>query len=167
MKYFADAKCEIMLTHCEIWCQHQVKWNKSTHARRHFTRHRRISRAKHISQIRKDLFRWKRDLTHRVRSLFLERTTRLELATSTLARWRSTRWATSAFRISCHLFRNVTYYNGDDPICQAYFWIFSDFFRKCLQSVKKLLYFMQWFSAALCEYGAAFCYFRRSYVYVL
>ena len=30
-------------------------------------------------------------------SLFLERATRLELATSTLARWRSTRWATSAF----------------------------------------------------------------------
>ena len=101
------------------------------------------------------------------KGLFLERTTRLELATSTLARWRSTRWATSAFRISCHLFRNVIYYNGDDTICQAYFWIFSDFFRKCLQSVKKLLYFMQWFLAALCEYGAAFCYFRRSYVYVL
>ena len=27
----------------------------------------------------------------------------------------------SYVRISCHLFRNVTYYNGDDTICQAYF----------------------------------------------
>ena len=31
----------------------------------------------------------------------MERMTRLELATSTLARWRSTRWATSAFLVRC------------------------------------------------------------------
>ena len=30
---------------------------------------------------------------------FMERMTRLELATSTLARWRSTRWATSAYMV--------------------------------------------------------------------
>ena len=39
----------------------KVKWNKSTHACMHFTRRRRISRAKRISQIHAvDLFRWKK-----------------------------------------------------------------------------------------------------------
>ena len=166
MKYFADAKCEIMLTHCEIWCQHQVKWNKSTHARRHFTRHRRISRAKHISQIRQDLFRWKKTFVDWQRS-FLERTTRLELATSTLARWRSTRWATSAFRISCHLFRNVTYYNGDDPICQAYFWIFLTFFVNACNPWKNCYTLCNDFRQHCANTELLSVIFRRSYVYVL
>ena len=43
---------------------------------------------------------------------FLERLTRLELATSTLARWRSTRWATAAYLC------NEGYYNKHLPVCQ-------------------------------------------------
>ena len=44
----------------------KVKWNKSSHARRHFTWRSHISPSKAISQIRKDLFRWKTaDATHR------------------------------------------------------------------------------------------------------
>ena len=39
----------------------KAKWNKSTHARRHFIRHRHISRAKCISPIHfADLFHWKK-----------------------------------------------------------------------------------------------------------
>ena len=41
-------------------------------------------------------YEWKIGLLSRFFTIFLERPTRLELATSTLARWRSTRWATAA-----------------------------------------------------------------------
>ena len=43
----------------ELWnlmLTHQVKWNKSLNARRHFTRRRRISRTKCISQIPKGIY---------------------------------------------------------------------------------------------------------------
>ena len=49
--------------------------------------------------------------------LLLERTTRLELATSTLARWRSTRWATSADHTVCS--RRLLYYMHFPTFCQA------------------------------------------------
>ena len=43
--------------HCEIFgVPPNVKWNKSTHARRHFTRRRRISRTKCISQIPQGIY---------------------------------------------------------------------------------------------------------------
>ena len=101
------------------------------------------------------------------KGLFLERTTRLELATSTLARWRSTRWATSAFRISCHLFRNVTYYNGDDPICQAYFWIFPTFFVNACNPWKNCYTLCNDFRQHCANTELLSIIFRRSYVYVL
>ena len=41
---------------------HQVKWNKSTHARRHFTRRRRISRRSCISQIPQGIYFVEKDL---------------------------------------------------------------------------------------------------------
>ena len=50
--------CEIMTYgHCEIFgVPPNVKWNKSTHARRHFTRRRCISRTKCISQIPQGIY---------------------------------------------------------------------------------------------------------------
>ncbi len=55
MKYLAAARCEIMtFGHCEISASFHsadVKRNKSPHARRHFTRRRRISCTQCISQI--------------------------------------------------------------------------------------------------------------------
>ena len=50
----------------ELWnlmLTHQVKWNKSTHARRHFTRRRRISRTKCISQIPQGFISLKKTLS--------------------------------------------------------------------------------------------------------
>ena len=56
---------------------------------------------------------WKIETAVMFTAVSVERTTRLELATSTLARWRSTRWATSA----C-LARNVCYCTKGKTRCQ-------------------------------------------------
>ena len=49
----------------ELWnlmLSHQVKWNKSTHARRHFTLRSNISHAKRISQIPQGIYFVEKDL---------------------------------------------------------------------------------------------------------
>ena len=62
MKYLACARCEIICFR-KLWnfaALPQSEIKKSTHARRHFTRRRRISYTKYISQIHAvDLFHWK------------------------------------------------------------------------------------------------------------
>ena len=64
VKYLPYGKCEIIhLVNCEIFCWRQkVKWNKSTHARRHFTLRSNISHAKRISQIPQGIYFVEKDL---------------------------------------------------------------------------------------------------------
>ena len=69
VKYLPYGKCELW----NLMLLHQVKWNKSPHARRHFTLQSNISHAKRSSQIPKGIYfvEKRKDTLSRV-FLFLE-----------------------------------------------------------------------------------------------
>ena len=81
---------------CELWdlmLTHQVKWNKSTHARRHFTLRSNISLPKAISQIPKGIY-FVENKKHCFRSAFcfLEVPPRFELGNESFADSCLTTW---------------------------------------------------------------------------
>ena len=65
-------------------------------------------------------YRQKKNRFWKIKTGLLERITRLELATSTLARWRSTRWAKSAHSFQRTVRKNLVPPDGIEPSTRGF-----------------------------------------------